>query len=421
MFGLFSRKTSAPVIAQVTTTGSDVPASLMRAPPRRTQRGALRVGDRRERRRPRDPRGRARTSPRRRRCRPGRRSARASSRSSVPSSLTSHSTVTEPNSGSISRAKLDRAAPDDVLVAADPALAQERVAALLEVGEHDGVVDVPERVDVAPAHLHPVSGRRRSCRRLPTRSTPSASRSAAALAHEVERVGAPVGRVAAADQHPHVGPDPVGGQRGRREAASPSRRRGPCRPRAVSRIAAGSQPVALTTTTVRSAGGAPAARSAATRRQRVAQVGGDRRRRRGRALRDRARAPRRRRRRRPPCRRARRRARPPARACRRGRRRARDVVRRRRRARAPATRRRRRRARRCAVASGRSSGSGRPAGALGRRRRCRSTSTCGEAGSSRPTASSRSGVSVSEASVTIALADAGRVRAGARRPPPTVP
>ena len=98
----------------------------------------------------------------------------------------------------------------------------------------------------------------------PAAVTPSASRSSAALAHQAERVVAAVGREAAADQHPHVacrsrprpGPPP--------RTASPSRRRGPCRPRAVSRIAADSQPVALTTTTVRSAGGAPASRSAAT-------------------------------------------------------------------------------------------------------------------------------------------------------------
>ena len=46
-------------------------------------------------------------------------------------------------------------------------------------------------------------------------------------------------------------------------------------PSAVSRIAVGSQPVALTTTTVRSAGGAPARAHRVERRERVAQVGAD--------------------------------------------------------------------------------------------------------------------------------------------------
>ena len=79
-----------------------------------------------------------------------------------PSSRTAHCTVTASKAGSISPRKLDRAAPDHVLVAADAVLLQERVAPLLEVGEHDGVVDVAEPVEVAPAHLHPVAGARRS-------------------------------------------------------------------------------------------------------------------------------------------------------------------------------------------------------------------------------------------------------------------
>ena len=54
--------------------------------------------------------------------------------------------------------EVDRAAPDDVLGAVDSVLGQEGVAPLLEVGEDDGVVDVAEPVEVAPAHLHPVAG-----------------------------------------------------------------------------------------------------------------------------------------------------------------------------------------------------------------------------------------------------------------------
>ena len=54
-------------------------------------------------------------------------------------------------------AEVDRAAPDHVLVAADAVLLQEGVAALLEVGEDDGVVDVAQPVEVAPAHLHAVA------------------------------------------------------------------------------------------------------------------------------------------------------------------------------------------------------------------------------------------------------------------------
>ena len=69
----------------------------------------------------------------------------------------------------------DRAAPDDVLVAADPVLGEERVAALLEIGEHDGVVDVAEPVEVAPAHLHAVAA---GVHAASSTATPSASRSA---------------------------------------------------------------------------------------------------------------------------------------------------------------------------------------------------------------------------------------------------
>ena len=76
-------------------------------------------------------------------------------------------------------------------------------------------------------------------------------------AHEVERVGAAVGRVAAADQHPRRRRHAVGGQRRGREAGRHREEEDGARRRRSSRIAVGSQPVALTTTTVRSAGGDP--------------------------------------------------------------------------------------------------------------------------------------------------------------------
>ncbi len=71
----------------------------------------------------------------------------------MPSSLTPHSTVTATVPGSISPMNSTAAAADHVLVAADPVLGEEGVAPLLEVGEDDRVIDVPEAVEVLPAGL----------------------------------------------------------------------------------------------------------------------------------------------------------------------------------------------------------------------------------------------------------------------------
>src|SRR6478672_10286979 len=71
------------------------------------------------------------------------------------------------------------APPDDVLVAPDAVLLQERVPPLLEIRQHDGVVDVAQPVEIAPPHLHPVAVGVAHRPTPPWR--PSASRSGAKL------------------------------------------------------------------------------------------------------------------------------------------------------------------------------------------------------------------------------------------------
>ena len=174
MFGLFSRKTSAPVTATVTTTGSLFQA-LTKPPPRALpsasvsagllmprlpgarQGRPLLVGDR-----PRapllgipeheaelgldhDPSGVVEDA-----------LAGGQARAAELADRALHGHRLE---GRVDLAlEADRAAPHHVLVAADAVILQERVPPLLEIGEHDGVVDVAEPVEVAPAHLHAVPG-----------------------------------------------------------------------------------------------------------------------------------------------------------------------------------------------------------------------------------------------------------------------
>ncbi len=120
------------------------------------QRGALFVGDRDGWRFGRDPRGRFRTQPRPAPCprRPG--SARASSGSTCPARRLRTRRVTEPSSGSIAPSNETVQRPTTYSSRLMPALRQKGVAALLEIGEDDGVVHVAESIDVAPAHLHAV-------------------------------------------------------------------------------------------------------------------------------------------------------------------------------------------------------------------------------------------------------------------------
>ena len=93
-----------------------------------------------------------------------------------PSSRTAHSTVTEPKAGSISPLKLTEQRPTTYSSRRTPQLRQEGIASLLQVGEDDGVVDVAEPVEVAPAHLHPVPGG--VAHAASSSGAPSASRSA---------------------------------------------------------------------------------------------------------------------------------------------------------------------------------------------------------------------------------------------------
>ena len=93
-----------------------------------------------------------------------------------PRSRTAHCTVTEPKAGSISSLKLTEQRPTTYSSRRTPQLGEEGVAALLEVGEDDGVVDVAEAVEVAPAHLHPVPAV--LAHAASSTGTPSASRRA---------------------------------------------------------------------------------------------------------------------------------------------------------------------------------------------------------------------------------------------------
>ena len=259
------------------------------------------------------------------------------------------------------------------------------------------MVDVAEPVEVAPAHLHAVARpRSRSCGGVSSQPRRCRAPRAAAASRAPGRARRRRGRARS-----RCRPASARWSRSRRRPAprprswSPSRRTGPSPSSAVSSIAVGSQPVALTTTTVRSAGGAPAARDRLDRRERVAQVGGDA---------DVAEPERRdpldrlgvdvdrdqgRRRPRGP---------PPAPACPRGRRRARRRCRLRRQRRASARpRRRRRRPRAPSPAAGRRGSAPTPRART--RRRCPRPRPGASRGRDAVTASRRSGVSVSEPSV----------------------
>ena len=414
MFGLFSRKTSAPVTATVRTTGSLFQARAHRSPaprpPRASEARSLSLIGR-EARRSRVPEDEPELGLDRdaRRRRGG--SARWSRGWSGRARATSHSTVTASWPGSISSLKLTMQRPTTYSSRPIPCSGEEAVAALLEVGEGDRVVDVAEAVDVAPAHLHPVAAVEAHAPSPSSIAERLAQRRRAA--HQVERVGAAVGRVAAADQQPQVGGDAVGGERGGAEAGrhreeedgaavggeqlrgrlaaagvddddgEVGRRRR--RPRAARRRrragragrrrrrrrrgpARSTRATAAASTSTATTGGAGGGVAGGGERQLAGVAGAEH----ADAAGDAApgRGPGRRRRRR-------RRARPRRR--RRGRR-------------GPAPRRRGR-----------------------RRRRCRATPTWAEAGSTSVTASSRSGVSVSEPSETIALAERGRRRVARRR------
>ena len=159
MFGLFSRKTSAPVTATVTTTGSLFQALIPRHPSSGArQRRALLVGDRSRAPLRRDPRAPGRTPPRPRTS-PGVVEDALAGGHARAAELADRALHGHRLEGRVDlAAEAHRAAPDDVLLAADAVLLQERVPSLLEVGEHDRVVDVAEPVEVAPAHLHAVPG-----------------------------------------------------------------------------------------------------------------------------------------------------------------------------------------------------------------------------------------------------------------------
>ena len=157
MFGLFSRKTSAPVTAHRDDHRVAVPSAHLRTSSERARdaRSSSVIG--------REPRcaGSQSTRP------------NSASTSDLPGVVEDalargHARAAELAHRALHRHRLEgrvdlaaevhRAAPDDVLVAADAVLLQERVPPLLEVGEHDGVVDVAQPVEVAPAHLHAVAG-----------------------------------------------------------------------------------------------------------------------------------------------------------------------------------------------------------------------------------------------------------------------
>ena len=304
-----------------------VPGAHPRLLLRARQRGALGVGDRARAARSRSPRGRARTRPRPATLPSARGSARAVVTLEVPSSPTPHSTVTVPRAGSISRVVADRAAADHVLVAADPALAQEGVAALLEVGEDDGVVDVAEAVEVAASASAPRAWRT-TLTPAPPPARPSASRSGAgcgARARARRRRGRARSRCRRASAASEPIPSAVSAAVGKLVAIEKKRT---VPPSAVSRIAAGSQPRRVDDDDGQVGRRRPGGAQRLERRERIAQVGGD-------AdvaepeLADARRPRRRRRRRRRASARRSRRGRRPARACRRGRRRARRPCRRR--------------------------------------------------------------------------------------------
>ena len=159
MFGLFSRKTSAPVIAHVTTTGLAVPgagrAHVASCPERASKaRSSSVIG--------RDARP----------IRVPQHDPELGLDDRLPAAVDDplaggHALVPQLANGALDgdrlegridlAVELDRAAPHHVLVAGDSARLEERVAALLQVRQDDRVVDVAEPVEVAPAHLHRVT------------------------------------------------------------------------------------------------------------------------------------------------------------------------------------------------------------------------------------------------------------------------